>query len=93
MCRQALDKGDKVVATLRRPKGISDFASKYSSAPLLALKLDVTRPDSEVSSASREAKARFVRVDVVFKNAACFLVGEIKGIPEDAARHVMEVVF
>lgn len=92
MCKSALAKGDKVVATLRRPADISELAGMYSSDVLHIAKVDVTRPD-EVTNAFREAKGRFGRVDVVFNNAASFVVGEVEAVPDADARHVMEVNF
>ncbi|EKM52031.1 uncharacterized protein PHACADRAFT_212630 [Phanerochaete carnosa HHB-10118-sp] len=92
MCKSALAKGDKVVATLRRPSDISEFDSKYSSDVLHVAKVDVTRPE-EVANAFREAKSQFGRVDVVFNNAASFVVGEVELVPDADARRVMEVNF
>lgn len=90
MCRLALAKGDKVVATLRRPSDIDEFASKYSPDVLYVTKVDVTRPE-EVIRAFCDAKDRFGRVDVVFNNAASAVVGEIEMVPDADARHLMEV--
>ena len=41
MTRCALAHGDRVLATLRKPSVLADFASKYSSTQLVVAKLDV----------------------------------------------------
>lgn len=92
ICRLALEKGDKVVATLRKPSDIAELASQYPSDALLVVKVDVTHPE-EVVSAFSAAKERFGRVDVVFNNAGYCLTGEVEGVPEAEARRLMEVNF
>ncbi|GJE91663.1 SDR family oxidoreductase [Phanerochaete sordida] len=92
MCKLALAKGDKVIATLRRPSDLDELSSQYPPDVLLVLKVDVTHTE-DVISAFRIAKERFGRVDVVFNNAASFIVGEVEGVPDAEARRVMEVVF
>ncbi|GJE91655.1 NAD(P)-binding protein [Phanerochaete sordida] len=91
MCKHALARGDKVVATLRTPSALDALAAQHSEQLLIA-QVDVTRAD-EVAAAFRAAKARFGRVDVVFNNAAASVVGEIEGVPDADARHVFEVDF
>lgn len=92
MCAHALAKGDKVVATLRRPEDLDSLANAHASDALLATKLDVTNP-AEVVDAFRVAKERFGCVDVVLNNAGCTVIGEVEGIPDEDARRVMEVNF
>ena len=92
MVRLALEKGDKVMATLRKPSDIDDLAKKYSSTELRILKVDVTQP-AEVADAFIEAKKQFGRVDVVFNNAGSFVLGEVEGTPEAVARSLMDVNF
>lgn len=92
ICRLALEKGDKVVATLRRPSDIAALAAQYPSDALLVGKVDVTHP-KEVVGAFRAAKERFGRVDIVFNNAGFSITGEVEGVPEAEARRLMEVNF
>ncbi|GJE91659.1 SDR family oxidoreductase [Phanerochaete sordida] len=92
VCKRALAEGDKVVATLRKPSDLDAFAKDYSQDRLLVLKVDVTSED-DVTSAFREAKARFGRVDVVLNNAAAAMLGEVEGVPVAAARSAMDVNF
>ncbi|PIL34518.1 hypothetical protein GSI_03296 [Ganoderma sinense ZZ0214-1] len=90
MAKAALANGERVVATLRKPEVLSDFASKYTPAQLLVLRLDVSKPD-EVKAAFAKAKATFGRVDVVFNNAGYAVAGELEGIPNEHARTMFDV--
>ncbi|RPD54574.1 NAD(P)-binding protein [Lentinus tigrinus ALCF2SS1-7] len=92
MTRCALAHGDKVVATLRKPAVLADFASQYPSTQLLVVELDVTN-ESEIKEAFQKAKDAFGRIDVVFNNAGIVVSGETEGIPEDAARKMFETNF
>ncbi len=92
MTRTALAHGDKVVATLRKPAVLADFASKYPSSQLLVVKLDVTS-QQEIKEAFQKAKAAFGRVDVVFNNAGIVVSGETEGVPEESARRMFETNF
>ncbi|GJE91646.1 SDR family oxidoreductase [Phanerochaete sordida] len=92
MTEVALEKGDRVIATLRNPADLRDLTSNYGDDRLFVTKLDVTRAE-EVAQAFAAGKARFGRIDVVFNNAGRLLVGEIEATGEDAARQIMEVNF
>jgi NAD(P)-dependent dehydrogenase (short-subunit alcohol dehydrogenase family) len=92
MTEVALEKGDKVVATLRTPSMLNDLTTKYGPDQLLILKLDVTQP-AEIVNVFAQAKQAFGRVDIVFNNAGVSSVGEIEATPEAAARHVFDVTF
>ncbi|KZT74488.1 NAD(P)-binding protein [Daedalea quercina L-15889] len=89
---QVLQKGDIVVATLRKPEVLADLTKQYGPDKLLTLKLDVTKPQ-EIKDAFAAAVARFGRVDVVFNNAGYGMQGEVEGTPEDVARANFEVNF
>ncbi|KAI0794410.1 NAD(P)-binding protein [Fomes fomentarius] len=88
----ALERGDRVVATLRNPPVLADLTSKYSSAQLVLAKVDVTNHE-DIKAAFAKAKEAFGRVDVVFNNAGHALAGEAETTPEDLARKVFEVDF
>ncbi|GJE91629.1 SDR family oxidoreductase [Phanerochaete sordida] len=92
ICKLALERGNKVVATLRRPSDLDELARQYPPNALLVVQVDVTEPD-DIASAFRAAKARFGRVDVVFNNAGTSLIGEVEGVPDADARRLMDVDF
>ena len=92
MARIALANGERVVATLRKPEVLSDFASKYTAEQLLVLRLDVSKPD-EIKAAFAKAKATFGRIDVVFNNAGYAVAGEVEAIPDQPAQAMFDVNF
>lgn len=92
MTRCALAHGDKVIATLRKPTVLADFAAEYSASQLLVVKLDVTN-EKDIKEAFVAAKEAFGRIDVVFNNAGVVVSGETEGIPEDSARKMFETNF
>ena len=92
MTRNALANGERVVATLRRPDVLNDFAAQYSSGQLLVVQLDVTKLQ-EIKDVFARAKATFGRVDVVFNNAGYIVAGEAEAIPDEPARDMFEVNF
>ena len=92
MAELALAKGDKVVATLRKPQDLADLTAKYAASQLAVVKLDVTQP-KEIIAAFAHAKEAFGRVDVVFNNAGFAVLGEVEGTPDDVARSVFETNF
>ncbi|KAJ7039729.1 hypothetical protein C8F04DRAFT_1084635 [Mycena alexandri] len=87
----ALEQGEIVVGTARRPADLDDLAAKHPEN-LLVVTCDVTKPD-DVLSAFSSAIHKYGRVEVVFNNAGCLIVGEIETTPEDAARALFEVNF
>ncbi|OJT10612.1 hypothetical protein TRAPUB_12860 [Trametes pubescens] len=89
---QALESGDKVVATLRKPAALNDLAKRYPADRLRVLKLDVTKP-ADIDAAFVQAKAAFGRIDIVFNNAGYVAVGENEAFPDDVARPLFEVNF
>ncbi|KAI0828694.1 NAD-P-binding protein [Trametes gibbosa] len=89
---QALESGDKVVATLRQPTALDDLTKKYSADRLKVVKLDVTKP-AEIDTAFEQAKTTFGRVDIVFNNAGYVAVGENEAVPDEVSRPLFEVNF
>ncbi|KJA18413.1 hypothetical protein HYPSUDRAFT_69925 [Hypholoma sublateritium FD-334 SS-4] len=87
-----LAKGDKVVATLRKPSALSDLVPKHSADQLLVLKLDVVLP-SDITAAFAAALAKFGRIDVVYNNAGMSSLGEVEGTQDSIARRLFEVNF
>ncbi|MEU4242162.1 oxidoreductase [Actinoplanes sp. NPDC026619] len=80
----ALEAGDNVVATARRPEQISVRGDR-----LLALPLDVTDPDAAVDAVA-QAVARFGGIDVVANNAGYGNSGSIEDTPLDDFRAQVE---
>ncbi|OJT10626.1 hypothetical protein TRAPUB_12874 [Trametes pubescens] len=89
---QALESGDKVIATLRKPAALDNLAKKYPADRLRIIRLDVTKP-AEIDAAFFQAKAAFGRVDIVFNNAGFVAIGENEAFPDDVARSLFEVNF
>jgi len=88
----ALEKGDKVVATLRDPTGLSDLAEKFDSSRLLMLQVDVTKIDT-IKAAFAKVKETFGRIDIVCNNAGFGILSEVEGTPDEVARKVFETNF
>lgn len=65
--KSALNAGDKVVATARRPEQLNDLAEKFGER-VLPVALDVTS-SADVEKAVREGHEAFGRYDVVVNNA------------------------
>ena len=92
MARLALSKGERVVATLRRPEVLQSLAAQHPASQLLVLRLNVSVP-SQITNAFAQAKAAFGRVDVVFNNAGYGVAGEAEAVPAAAARELFDVNF
>jgi NAD(P)-dependent dehydrogenase (short-subunit alcohol dehydrogenase family) len=87
-----LQKGDKVVATLRLPAMLDDLAKLYSKDQLLILPLDVTVP-SDIIAGFAKARETFGRIDIVFNNAGICLISEAEGMPDDEAMRMFDIDF
>ena len=84
-----LARGDRVVATARRPERLADL---HDEAPdrVLALALDVTRPE-QVGAVLREAQARFGGIDVLVNNAGRGVAGAIEEVTDAETRELYEL--
>lgn len=91
MTEHALQQGDNVVATLRKPEALSDLLSKYPSQ-LLVLSLDVTHRE-RVHATFEDAVERFGHVDVVFNNTGFCIVSEAEGMSDEHGKEMFEVLF
>ena len=92
MTELALQKGDKVVATLRKPEVLADLKASHPSSQLLVVPLDVSKPD-QIASAFDTAVKAFGRIDVVFNNAGYTVLGEVESVGDADARACCEVNF
>jgi NAD(P)-dependent dehydrogenase (short-subunit alcohol dehydrogenase family) len=86
-----LNKGDNVVATLRKPSMLEDLTTRYPSSRLVTFLLDVTDAPA-ITTAFNQATSYFGRIDVVFNNAGYFIVSEAEGMPHKAAREMFDVL-
>jgi NAD(P)-dependent dehydrogenase (short-subunit alcohol dehydrogenase family) len=88
LAEAALERGDRVVATARRPDTLADLAGER----VLVVALDVTRRD-DVDAAVRAALERFGRIDVLVNNAGHGSVGAVEEIDIDELRALMDTMF
>ncbi|MCX2712861.1 SDR family NAD(P)-dependent oxidoreductase [Mycolicibacterium sp. J2] len=91
LVRAALEAGDRVAATARRPEQLDDLTRAYGER-IAALPLDVTDPDG-VRTAIAATKERFGRIDVVVNNAGYANVAPIETGDEADFRTQFETNF
>jgi NAD(P)-dependent dehydrogenase (short-subunit alcohol dehydrogenase family) len=86
IAKAALAAGDAVVATGRDPETVE--AAVGPSDELLAVRLDVTKPD-DATAAVEKGVERFGRIDVLVNNAANFFAGFFEELtPEQMDRQL-----
>lgn len=76
LAEAVLERGERVVATARKPETLRDLIERYPSAAR-AVRLDVTNL-TDVKNAISEAVTEFGRIDVLVNNAGYGLVGAIE---------------
>jgi NAD(P)-dependent dehydrogenase (short-subunit alcohol dehydrogenase family) len=87
----ALEHGDRVVATARRPEALDDLVA---TAPdrVLAVPLDVDAAD-QIDAAVAAADDRFGAIDVLVNNAGYGSVGAVEEIDMPDLRALMDTMF
>ena len=84
----ALERGDSVAATARKPETLADLEEKYPDT-FVALQLDVDDRDADFA-AVKAAHERFGRLDVVVNNAGYGHFGMIEELTEQEVRAQLE---
>ncbi len=87
----ALDIGDRVVLTARRPEELHTWAQAYGDR-VLVLPLDVT-DEAQVQKAVRAAEEHFGGIDVLVNNAGRGWFGSIEGMADADVRGMFELNF
>ncbi|AWW41338.1 oxidoreductase [Streptomyces cadmiisoli] len=88
IARQALEQGDRVVATARKPEQVEEALTGYGDR-LLALALDVTDEAAAVSAVAAAVDA-FGGIDVLVNNAGRGVLGAVEETSADAVRAVYD---
>jgi NAD(P)-dependent dehydrogenase (short-subunit alcohol dehydrogenase family) len=91
LVRAALQAGDLVAATARRPEQLADLVAEYGDS-IHPIALDVTDP-AAVAAAIAEARARFGRLDVIVNNAGYANVSPIETTTDADFRAQFETNF
>ncbi|MFE3268725.1 SDR family NAD(P)-dependent oxidoreductase [Streptomyces sp. NPDC059215] len=87
----ALERGDNVVLTARRPELLAEWAGVHGDS-VLVLPLDVT-DTRRIEEAVAAAEARFGGIDVLDNNAGRGWYGSVEGMTDDAVRRTFELNF
>ena len=85
----ALEQGDRVVLTARRPAELQEWADQYGDR-VLVLELDVTDA-AQVRAAVRTAEERFGGIDVLVNNAGRGWFGSVEGARDDVIRRTFDL--
>ncbi|MFG2767626.1 oxidoreductase [Streptomyces rubiginosohelvolus] len=88
IARQALHRGDNVVATARRPDDVQEALSGLSDR-LLVVPLDVT-DEKQAVAAVQAATDVFGRIDVLVNNAGRGVLGAVEETSAEATRGVFD---
>jgi NAD(P)-dependent dehydrogenase (short-subunit alcohol dehydrogenase family) len=87
----ALETGDRVVLTARRPEELRTWAARYGDR-VHVVELDVTDA-AQVRDAVRCAEERFGGIDVLVNNAGRGHYGSVEGMKDSAVRAMFELNF
>ncbi|ANZ43435.1 short-chain dehydrogenase/reductase [Lentzea guizhouensis] len=87
----ALERGDQVVVTARRPEELREWAERYGDR-VLVLALDVTDAE-QVRAAVAAAEERFGGIDVLVNNAGRGWYGSVEGMRDETVRRTFDLNF
>lgn len=87
----ALEAGDNVIATARKPEQLGDLVVKYGDR-VMPVALDVTNADA-VQSAVKAGHERFGRIDVVVNNAGYGDVAAVEDVTLESFRAQFDTNF
>ncbi|GIF76995.1 SDR family NAD(P)-dependent oxidoreductase [Asanoa siamensis] len=85
----ALEQGDQVVVTARRPSELQEWAEQYGDR-VLVLQLDVTDAD-QVRAAVTAAEERFGGIDVLVNCAGRGWYGSVEGASDETIRRTFDL--
>lgn len=91
IAREALARGDRVVATARDPKALAELVA-LAPERVHAVRLDVTKP-AEIEAAVAAALSHFGAVDVLVNNAGFSIVGAVEETSDADLRATLEPMF
>lgn len=86
-----LERGDRVVATARKPESLDGLKEKYVDQ-LLKLQLDVTK-NADIEKVVKFAEAKFGHIDVLVNNAGYGYLAAIEEGEDSAIRAMFETNF
>lgn len=89
LTEELLKRGDRVVATARKPETLSDLVAQYGDN-ILALPCDVTC-EPQVQAAVAAALATFGRIDVLVQNAGYGVIGAVEEVSDAEVRAMFDV--
>lgn len=87
----ALERGDRVLATARRPEALADLVPAHGGR-LVTIAHDVAVP-AQAAAAVRAAIGAFGRLDVVVNNAGYAELASVEDMSDQAFRDQIEAVF
>ena len=88
----ALECGDRVVATARRPEVLKDLAEGAPEGAVHTMQLDVTNPE-QIRRTVDEVVGHLHRIDVLVNNAGHGQVGAVEETTEEELRAIFDVHF